>query len=175
MNFSVREICFSDAGIKLNSSWDHIYSPYKRYCGVLGKDVSPWAKEKAGFPQPFHFGENPLGGADTSLRRLFTCVDFSQSFGPCHLCLNFIKYGTQGNVVSTGCTTCIKLTCGAIIDFDLTKWMISNYLKWKLDLVTKFASFLLWNGTTVCSLHFVLDGCVINPCWFSCMFRSTYQ
>ena len=39
--------------------------------------------------------------------------------------------------------------------------------------VAQFESFLLWNGTTVCSLHFLLKvkGWVINLCWLSCMFR----
>ena len=38
----------------------------------------------------------------------------------------------------------------------------------------KFESFLLWNGTTFCSLHFVLQGYVINQ-WFPYVFRIVYQ
>ena len=37
----------------------------------------------------------------------------------------------------------------------------------------KIESFLLWNGTTLCSLHFVLQGYVINHCGLFCVFRLT--
>ena len=41
--------------------------------------------------------------------------------------------------------------------------------------VAQFESFLLWNGTTVCSLHFVLKGYVVNHCLLSYVFRLLYQ
>ena len=57
-------------------------------------------------------------------------------------------------------------------NFHLIKLTVFETFEMKLEWLTKFESFLLWNGTTLCSLHFVLKGWVINPCWLSCMFRS---
>ena len=75
-----------------------------------------------------------------------------------------------------GCTSRIKINFinGEVLfleihsSFDilqLTKFShafvnISN----GMGTVQKFESFLLWNGTTLCSLHFVLQGYVINQC-----------
>ena len=97
-----------------------------------------------------------------------------------------ISSGTQRNVVRQGCTSCIKINfldgqvlfLGIHSTFDLLKSTkfchgfenISNEIRE----MQKFGSFLLWNGTTLCSLHFVLQGYVINQCWFSCVFRKIY-
>ena len=97
------------------------------------------------------------------------------------------RYGTQRNVVRQGCTSCIKInfTDGQVLflgihsTFDLLKLAkychgfvnISNGVRAML----KFESFLLCNCTTLCSLHFVLQGYVINQCRFSHVFRFTYQ
>ena len=43
----------------------------------------------------------------------------------------------------------------------------------EIGAMQKFESFLLWNGTTLCSLHFVLQGYVINHCRLFCVFRFT--
>ena len=78
-----------------------------------------------------------------------------------------------------GCTSCIKINFinGEVLylgirssttSFDLLKLTkrfhgfvnISN----GIEALQKFESFLLWNGTTLCSLHFVLQGYVINRC-----------
>ena len=85
-----------------------------------------------------------------------------------------ISYGTQWNVVRQGCTSCIKINfndgqvlfLGIHSSFDslkLTKFChgfvnISN----GIGSMQKIGSFLLWNGTTLCSLHFVLKGYIIN-------------
>ena len=86
------------------------------------------------------------------------------------------RYGTQRNVVRQGCTSCIKINfingevlyLGIRYTFDLLKLTkrfhgfvnISN----GIEAMEKYESFLLWNGTTLCSLHFVLQGYVINQC-----------
>ena len=97
-----------------------------------------------------------------------------------------ISYGTQWNVVRQGCASCIKInfTDGQVLFLGiyssfhflkLTKFCpgfvnISN----GVGVMQKFESFLLWNGTTFCSLHFVLQGYVINQ-WFPYVFRIVYQ
>ena len=87
-----------------------------------------------------------------------------------------ISYGTQWNVVRQGCTSCIKInfTDGQVLflgihsSFDLLK--LTRYYQGFVNIsngvraMQKFESFLLWNGTTLCSLHFVLQGYVINQC-----------
>ena len=87
-----------------------------------------------------------------------------------------IRCGTRRNVVRQGCTSCIKIN---FVDrqvlfleihssFDLLKLTkfchgFVNISK-GMGAIQKFGSFLLWNGTTLCSLHFVLQGYVINQC-----------
>ena len=87
-----------------------------------------------------------------------------------------ISYGTQWNVVRQGCMSCIKINfndgqvlfLGIHSSFDLLKLTkfchgfvnISN----GIGTMQKIGSFLLWNGTPLCSLHFLLHGYVINHC-----------
>ena len=72
--------------------------------------------------------------------------------------------------MSIGCTSCIKInfTDGEVLflgihyGFDLLKLTkfchgFQNILN-GIGVMQKFQSFLLWNGTAVCSLHFVLRG-----------------
>ena len=87
-----------------------------------------------------------------------------------------ISYGTQWNVVRQGCTSCIKINfnvgqvlfLGIHSSFDslkLTKFChgFVNISNGNVSM-QRIGSFLLWNGTTLCSLHFVLQGYVINQC-----------
>ena len=53
---------------------------------------------------------------------------------------------------------------------EILSWF-SEHLKWNWSDYKKIKSFFLWNGTTLCLLHSVLQGWVINPFWLSCMFR----
>ena len=87
-----------------------------------------------------------------------------------------IRYGTQRNVVRQGCTSCIKINFldGQVLFlriyscFDLLKLTKENHgfvnISNGIEAMQKFESFLLWNGTTLCSLHSVLQGYVINQC-----------
>ena len=129
-----------------------------------------------------------FGGASGTSSQLFSflliwlswVINLYEFSEPLH-----IRYGTQRNVVRQGCTSCIKINfingevlyLGIHCSFDLLKSTkfchgfenISNEIRE----MQKFGSFLLWNGTTLCSLHFVLQGYVINHCGLFCVFRLT--
>ena len=40
-----------------------------------------------------------------------------------------------------------------------------------IEMIAKISKFLFVEWYNCCLLHSVLHGCVINPCWLSCMFR----
>ena len=84
-----------------------------------------------------------------------------------------IRCGTQWNVVSRGCPSCIKMNFAdeemlfLVVHSGVipTKNELNFVMNFKFKVFEmesewrqKFWSFFLWNGTTVCSLHFVLNG-----------------
>ena len=130
-----------------------------------------------------------------SILSRFRILRWAQCFGPFSICLHFVQYIwsmfclLEFHQVWHTVECCehrmyhlhkVKLCIGITVNFALFLcfWFWFNEIddfqifevKW--ERVAQFESFLLWNGTTVCSLHFfVLKGWVINLCWLSCMFR----